>query len=284
MTLDLKSRIQESGVLTPHPTVRALLETTAPTREILPWSNVVDLVDNAPPRRVAWYQRFAVVSRRQLAYATMPAIVLMLIGVLWAMPAQSNYMGTIMTTGLPSAWTADSIEIYEIRTRSLELFDTVKPEYGEMIFKVTSGHDRPQLMLAMLGLDQQTATQLVASLETRYPALQAFSETYTDISSDQHLNRLDELFAGLQQKLNGTSWKNRDELKLHVLSYLRQAGFDNVQTNIVRGDDGRIFIEIDANFRVEVTGRTQEALNAAGLTEQALGSEAYRQLLSELGD
>ena len=284
MTLDLKSRIKDDGELTRSPAVRKLLEATNPEQDILPWSSVIALVDGAPDVRVPWYLRLALRGRRQLAYATVPGIVLVLLGVLWAMPAQSNYMGTIMTTGLPAAWTADSVEVEEVQAKALALFDKVKPSYGELIFKVTSGEDRPQLMLAMLGLDRASALELVEELESSYAALQAFEEDYTEISSDKYSSRFDELFSRLQRRLDGTSWNSTDELKLHVLSYLRQAGFENIQTEIIRKDDGRIFVEIDANFRIEVPGRTQEALEAAGMTEQALGSDAYGQLLRELGN
>jgi hypothetical protein len=68
-----------------------------------------------------------------------------------------------------------------------------------------------------------------------------------------------------------------------VLRSLAAAGFGVEDVRIDRRADGKIVIEVEASLQVTVEmGRTQEELEAAGLSEELVGEENFQRLLTEL--
>src|SRR5690606_38678092 len=104
------------------PELRELLQASHPAPEILSWDRVAALVESAPPVRVPWYMAFLESYQRQLRYAAVPLLVMLMLGGMWVMPAQSLNVGTTVVAELPQDWSPDSPQFAELQQASMADF------------------------------------------------------------------------------------------------------------------------------------------------------------------
>lgn len=269
--------------LRPDPALRELLSVVDGPAEPLLWSTVERLVASAPPVRVPWWS--PVVGRATLRLRYVAATLLVLLmgsGVLAVLPAQSDAVGTLALTKLPSAWQVGGAAFDEVKQAAQAEFAALKLPQAELFTVVGERAGRDELAFAMLGADRRSAERFLAVMRTRYPALAAFDAEFTLIDTNRFGSRLNEL---MFQLTHGRLASMDDAaLKSFVLSALSTSGFGDVENvTITRRPDGKIVIEVDASLSVAVEqGRTQEELAAAGLSEGLLGEENFQRLLGEL--
>jgi len=276
------SRSEEDG-LKRDPELGRLLSQLAPQRELLAWSDVQRLVDSAPPVRVTWAASLVQSGLRPMRYA-LAAFVLFGFGtgVLALMPAQSDVVGTTVLTQLPAVWPVGSAEFKEVESAAQAQFKALGVPQSDMYVKVGAAAGQQQLAFAMLGFDRAQAEQFFGALAQKYPALRVVKPQYIAIDLDRAGSRLHELVLEVL-KPELLRPLGEDALKGNVLRSLKQCGFDDIKINVYRGADGTTYIEVDARMKFAVTGRTQEELEASGLSEQVLGGEVYQQLLRDAG-
>lgn len=260
--------------------IASMLGALEPAGDVLGWDNVKRLVKSAPPARVPWYAAFTFAAR-PMRLAAAPLMVLLLVGVLWMMPAQSHQVGTMVLTKLPTAWDYGSPEFKELSTYAREDFNTLKVPQGELYIKTGTTSGRPQLAFVLMGADEQQTRDYFAKLKEKFPKVAAFKEDYVDVGTRQYGNLLEQV-AGTLAGRPGINKLSDEELKLVALKSMSDAGFDNVDISVTRKDDGTIVIEMDAVMRFAVQGHTQEELESAGFNEQLLGHDLYQELLGQL--
>ena len=264
----------------------ALLKLDAPEDEILPWHKVEALVASAPPVKAtvfALFERSFTAVPRQLRYALATLLLMGLGGgVLSVTPAQSDFVGTIVVTELPAAFAVGSPAFNEVEAAAQSKFAKLALPQSQIYIKVGPGIGRDQLAIAMVGADRRQAEGLYNELRADYPALAAFKADYAPIASDRYSSMLAQLISGVTRQA-GVSPLDDNALKLYVLKALSDAGFKDIKIEIVRREDGTTCIEVDARMSIAVKGRVQEEMMDSERYKRLLGSEAYRQLLSELG-
>lgn len=270
--------------LRPEPALRELLSVVDGPAELLPWSTVERLVASAPPVRVPWWS--PVVGRATLRLRYVAATLLVLLmgsGVLAVLPAQSDAVGTLALTKLPSAWQIGGAAFDEVKQAAQAEFAVLELPQAELFTVVGERAGRDELAFAMLGADRRAAERFLTVMRTRYPALAAFDAEFTLIDTNRFGSRLNEL---MFQLTHSGRLGNLDDAALQsfVLSALSASGFGDVENvTITRRPDGKIVIEVDASLSIAVEqGRTQEELAAAGLSEGLLGEETFQRLLGEL--
>lgn len=267
----------------PHPEFGRLLDLLDAAGEPLPWSAIERIVDQAPPVRTHWWATGVGRGARQLRYA-LAAIVLAIFGtgILAVMPAHSDQVGTLVLTKLPSSWSADSQVLIEAKQTANQLFNELAVPQSNLSMIIGERAGRDELAFVLMGVDKPAAKTFMASLYDESPALAAFSAEFSLIDSGRFGSRLNELaysvsHGGQLDRLTD------DQLTAHVLHSLSQAGFGVDSLTIERRSDGKIIIEVEASLKVTVEmGRTQEELEAAGLSEELIGEENFQRLLSEV--
>jgi len=276
------------AALVRDPELAAILRLLEPPGDVLPWSQVERIIADAPPVRVGWADRlglgaFATAGWRQLRYAV--AVLLLLgvgTGVLAIIPAQSDQVGTLVLTRLPVAWVVGGAAFGEVEREAQSRFAALAIPQSSLYVKVGPRDGLDELGFALVGADRAQAERLFGVLAEDYPALAAFPAEYVPIDSGRFGSRLNELFVTLLHRSEAGPL-DQDALKLHVLKALRSAGFRDIRITVRRAADGTTVVDVDARMSFSVKGRTQEDLQAAGVDEKLLGSEAYEQLLGELG-
>jgi len=258
-----------------------LLASADSSRELLSWRAVEQLVAKASPVRVPWYASLTRAGGRPLRYAmALSLLLLMGTGLLAIAPAQSDQVGTLILTKLPSAWQVDGPAFTEVRNHADAEFTALGIPQAEMFVVVGERAGRDELAFVMLGVDRGSAEGFLTAVTRAYPALDAFTADFSSLNTDRFGSRLNELVYNLTHA--GSAVTSDDEsLKVFVLKTLAGLGFRDVENiSIERRADGKIVITIDAALELSVEqGRTQEELSAAGLSEELLGSSEFQRLL-----
>lgn len=282
---DLKpdNRDGSNEALRPHPELGRLLSALDTAEEPLPWSAVQQLVAEAPPVKVTWADVLARRSVRQLRYAMAAMVVVCFgVGMLAVLPAHSNQVGTLVLTKLPSSWDADGVVFNEAKGTSTRLFSALDKPQSELNIVIGERAGRDELAFVMMGIDQQSAEDFMAALYAELPALAAFGADYSAIDTERFGSRLSELAYSISHG-GSLDQLSDDELTTYVLRSLAASGFGVEDLRIERRADGKIIIEVEASLTVTVEmGRTQEELEAAGLSEELVGEENFQRLLTEL--
>jgi len=266
------------------PDLGRLLAAAERTEGMAPWSAVEQLVADAPPRRASWWESLVNSGTRQLRYAVGTAMMLILgTGVLAVMPAQSDQVGTLVLTKLPSAWDVDGDAYAEVKSVAQQRFTDLGIPQGDLFMVVGERSGRDELAFAMIGVDAAKAQSFFDGLSSSYPALDAFDADYVAINSDRFQNRLNEILYRVSHR-GGLGDLDDNNLRAFVIKALNNSGFADVRNvSIERTPDGRIIIKVEATLDIAVeSGRLQEDLEAAGLSRELLGNEAFQQLLNEL--
>lgn len=272
----------ESRELKPDPRIANLLGSLPQGQDVLPWQKVLAIVDNAPLVDVPWYSRVWHSNQRQLQFATVPAALFLVVCSLWAMPAQSDHAGTVVVTNLPAAWTVDSPAFREVEQAARNGFAPLDNQQTSLFIKVGTEGQTKKLVFALLGVGHDDAVKFYSKLRETYPALAAFNEDYIDVSNGHYKNRLAEIFDNLARKLNSRKLGKADEIKLNVLKFLRESGFNDIEVTVSKGGGGSLIIEIDATMKVSVPANVADELDTLGLTEELLGKAGFDSLVSEL--
>jgi len=267
----------------PHAELGRLLKLLDSAGEPLPWSAIEQLVADAPAVRVPWWSLRATPSLRQLRYAMATLVVALFgVGLLAVMPAQSDQVGVLVLTKLPSAWTGDGSVFTEAKATANQLFNGLDVAQSDLSIIIGERAGRDELAFVLMGIDRPTAERFMQSLYKASPALEAFRAEYSPIDSGRFGSRLNELAYSVSH--GGSLERLTDkELTAHVLHTLADAGFGVENVSIDRRADGTIIIEVDASLTVTVEmGRTQEELKAAGLSPELVGEENFQRLLTEV--
>jgi hypothetical protein len=236
-------------------------------RRVLPWQRALDLIDAAPPLRLAWHQRLLGPSPRPLRYALAPlALLTLCLSVLTAIPAQSEFAGLVVLTDLPGAWTAGSEQIADFELGAREAFFAAAPDGAELFLLGTKDarSGRPRMALTMLHVEQAAAHSVYAALQARYPALKAFEPSFESLGGRPSGSLLRQV---AERIVSPDRLPRLDDagLKLHVLEVLHQAGLEAKNIVVTRQADGSAVVDVDAEMRFTVGEREQEDLEAAGL-------------------
>jgi hypothetical protein len=260
--------------------LRSVLYTLEPQQEVMSFSRAIDLIESAPPVRETWLSRLSA-HPQPVRWAAAPLVLLISLGVLWAIPAQSEYVGTVVLTDLPSNWQAGGPELTEVNTAARGEFEKLDIPQAEYYMLAGERAGRDSLTFVLIGADQQQAEALVSKLCGEFPALAAFPADYTPVDSQRYgRSKLSELYVRLTQA--GAAPADADQLRAHVLQAVQDAGLTDIDIQIHRTPEGRVVIEVDAAMSIAVEGRTQEELAAAGITPAVLGDSAYQELLKQL--
>lgn len=263
--------------------LRSALECLEPAREVMPFSKAIGLIDSAPPARIPWYARLVAAAPRQLKYAMAPMLVmLMAVATLWAMPAQSDNVGTVLMTQLPANWNIGGAELAQLRTGADEVLAQAAVPQSEVYILIGERGGRDSLAFVLLGLDEAQARAFHTGLSGRYPALAGFTPAYQGVDSGVYgESKLSELYVRLT-RAGELGSRGSDDLRAYVLGALYDAGLSDIEIDINRLPDGRVVINVDAAMDIAVEGRTQEELAAAGINPATIGEQAYSELLTEL--
>lgn len=249
----------------------------------LAWDKVALLIASAPPVEVSWYTRFIHSGARPMRYALAGMMMLALgTGTLAVIPAHSDIAGTVVLTDLPSAWKAGSAEVQDFEQGAQTLFARHAPQQAELaVLDVQQPGGAPSLALSMLHVDPQQAQAIFSQLAENYPALSAYEPRFVPVAGWAPRSLLSQAFMRLSQPQELAALSD-NELRAKVLGALKSVGLEPLSIEVQRQADGSVVIEIDAAMQIAVEGRTQEELNAAGLSRDALGEQAYSRLLEEL--
>jgi hypothetical protein len=285
MNMDLKNLKdhpeRESGFT---PEFRELLRSCDPSPELMSWNQVVSLVESAPPVRVPWYMEILSANQRQLRFAAAPLLVLVLIGGMWVMPAQSLNIGTTVISNLPGDWSYNSPQFQELNTVSRSSFDELALPQTNMQLMVMPEGASQKLVMVLSGLDEAQTANFYGKLQERFPALAAMEHELYPIETKKHENLLADMTAkiGGMKQVEGLS---DNQLKLHVKDILDEAGFTNVKLTVSRSTGGKVLIDVEADF--DAKGNQSELsisdFHDAGYDRDTLGSETYEILLEEFG-
>lgn len=264
--------------------LRDLLRSSQPSVEIMSWDRVVALVESAPPVRVPWYLAFLDSYQRQLRYAAAPMLVLLMVGGMWMMPAQSVNVGTTLVADLPSDWGHDSPQFTELKAASLSKFeDMAIPQSGMKLFLIGAAEGQ-QLVIVMRGVDGDAAQAYYDGLSGDFPVLAAVHHDAHPIEARIHDNMLREVGSRLggAQKIDEM---DDNQLSLLVFEVLEEAGLSNIRLDIKRNEDGRVRIDVQAD--PEGMGSTSELslleLRELGYNAGNLGPDADNTLIDEIG-
>lgn len=266
------------------PEFRELLRSCEPSPELMSWNQVVSLVESAPPVHVPWFMEFLSGNQRQLRFAAAPLLVLVLIGGMWVMPAQSLNIGTTVISDLPGDWTHSSPQFQELNAVCRASFDELALPQTNMKLMVVPEGASQKMVMVLSGVNAQQTSKFYGSLQERFPALAAMEHELHPIETKTHENLLADMTAriGGMKQVEGLS---DNQLKLHVKNILDEAGFTNVKLTVSRSASGKVLIDVEADFenRGNQSELTIDDLNNAGYDRDSLGSETYEILLDEMG-
>ena len=278
------NREQSREALRPDPALGRLLTAVDRSAEMMPWPAIENMVAEAPPVRTSVWSRLLAIGGNQLRWATAAAASLMIAtGLLAVMPAQSDQVGTLVLTSMPSAWDADGPAFSEVKAEAERRFDLLAAPQSDLFMVVGERDGRDELALAMLGVDDAAAGEFFSGLCRQYPALDAFDAEYVPIDTNRFGNRLNELLYRVSHA-GGLETMDDDTLKAETVKALANSGFGDVRNvEIQRLPDGRIIIKVEASLDVAVErGHVQDELEAAGLSPELLGADNFQRLLDEL--
>jgi hypothetical protein len=284
------SRNEQDGIEPDHQLGR-LLSAAYPEREILAWDKVEALVANAPGLRPTFSNRWqhwlstGPAAQRQTfkpALALFSLLLVMACGALYATPAMSYRVGTIVTTKKPASWNASGVELKEIREAAQAKFADRAVADSELYLMVLPRSGRDDLAFTMLGVSEAEAREFFSEFSSAYPALGAFEAEYTSVESEDYPNLLYQAVSSLTQR-RASEQRDPAKLRTEMLSSLREQGFENINVDVTTKSDGTVLISIDATMEIEVSGHSQEELEAVGISPELVGGEAYTELVSELG-
>ena len=260
--------------------LRSLLSVLEPKREVMPFSDAVSIIESAPPVMETWLSRL-LARPRPMRWAMAPLALLLAVGVLWAVPAQSDYVGTVVLAELPSNWLPGGPELSEVNALARDEVAALGVPQSEYYMLAGERAGRDSLSFVLIGLDAEQAENLFNTLKVRFPALAAFPAEFSPVDSQRYgRSKLSELYVRLTQA--GQAPAKPDELRTYVLQALQDAGLTDIEIEIHRTPEGRVVIEVDAAMSIAVDGRTQDELAAAGLGPEVLGEGAYRELVEQL--
>jgi hypothetical protein len=258
-----------------------LLRSAEPNPELLSWRQVEQLVAAAPPARVPWYTQL-LHAPAPLRYAMAPLLLAAAsAGTLWVMPAQSEQVGTMVVTTLPSSWKANDAAQLEVQAAAQQEFDAQGIDHANLRLLTVEREGRDQLVFVMLEARQDQAERIVTRLDSKFPALAAFTPEYVDIPASPAANRLSQLVEQAQRAAG--KHQDANEVARQMLKALHSAGLDDVDVEFKPQPDGSLVVEIAATFSMTLHGHTQEELTAAGLDATTLGEARYQRLQEQLG-
>jgi hypothetical protein len=234
-----------------------LREAEAP--EVLSWSRAVALVDSAPPARVQFFSLPKSAQPMRLA-GGLAGLLVLGTGTLAVIPAQADHVGTIISTPLPTAWSAGSAQMDEFKAAAQRGFsDLGLPGSQLYVLNVAEADGRPELAVVMQNVNNEQARAFYAGLAESYPALDSdsFEPRVADIAGDSPGSVLSTVVAGMLQpaQLSGLT---DAEARLHVLKALSGMGLTPTEVSTSRRPDGTLVIEIEAQMEIQVQGHTQE--------------------------
>lgn len=256
-----------------HELRRLLTQADAP--EVLPWSAALRIVAQAPPARRTWLDALNPAPALHYASAAV-ATLIVATGVLAVVPAQSDHAGTIITAQLPASWQVGGPELAEVRSAAQADYRGAVGDAGQLYFLTTERAGRPQLTLALEHLDGEAADALFGTLVERYPALGAFPAELSPIEGARQ-----SMLASLLERVvrpGELSGLSDNEARIRVVQALGKLGLTVTEVTSERDADGNLIIRIDAEMEIRLEGRTQEALQSAGLDREVLGEAVFEQL------
>ncbi len=264
--------------------LRELMQATHPAGEFMSWDRVVALVESAPPVRVPWYLAFLDGYQRQLRYAAAPLLIMLMVGGMWIMPAQSLNVGTTVVAELPQDWSYDSPQFMELRTASKSEFDSLNLPQASMKLLMMPQDNGQKMVMVLSGVDSAQADSFYGSLAGHFPVLAALPHELHPIEAKLHDNLLREVssrIAGIRQ----VEGLNDNQLSLLVMDVLTEAGFSNIRLDIQRTQSGRVQIDVEADLEDSgsISELTIDELRDAGYGPGSLGPDAYKTLLDEIG-
>jgi hypothetical protein len=246
--------------------------------DILPWSRIEQLVASAPPARVPWYGVLLGPARPARFALGAAATLLLGSGLLAVVPAQADRVGTIVSTKLPAAWQADSVEMQQLEQAAHRRFAALSAPQSELyVLNVTHANQWPELALVLQNVDSAAAERFYADLAADYPALAAFAPTVEPVEGDSPGSLLAVMFTRLNgpEQLRGL---DENAARGKVLEALGELGLRPTEVRAERRADGTLVIDVSA-MQIEVQGHTQEDLRSVGLSRETLGDAAFEQLL-----
>ena len=261
------------------PEFRELLRSSDPADGMMSWNQIVSLVENAPPVHVPWYLEFLGNYQRQLRFAAAPLMIMLLIGGMWAMPAQSLNVGTTVISDLPADWTYNSPQFQELNTASRADFSELELPQSSMRLLLMPKDESQRLVMVLSGVSKAQAGTFYSSLQQQFPVLAAMNHELYPIETTMHENLLADVTArfGEMKQVEGL---NDNQLSLLVKNMLDESGFTNVKLSVNRAASGRVQIEVLADY--DGTGSQSELsldeLEEAGYDETSLGKDAYNTL------
>jgi len=266
----------------PRSSLRDLLHAAETGRPVLPWQQVEQLVATAPPVRVPWYAPLVTPAARPLRFAAATLTLLVCcVAVLAAVPAQSDQVGTLVLSRLPSGWEVGSPAFEEAKLAAQQQFSQLAVPQGELVTLVSDRHGQQVLTFALLGAGRAQAREFYTDFSTAYPALAAYQADFEPIDSGRYGSALNELLVRITTA-GGSARQSDSELTAAVLRAMRDSGLTDIGVTIKRNADGSVTVEIEATLRISVSGHSPEELEAQGLSEDLLGPQLYQQLLKEL--
>ena len=258
----------------------ALLSESLPAPDLLSWRQIQDIVAAAPPIQVPWYSRLFN-SPAPLRYAMAPLLVAAIgTGALWVMPAQSEQVGTMVLTTMPSAWSNDSAALVEVQQSAQREFTALNIPQSSLTMMSAEREGQKQIVFTMTEAQRPQAQRVLAKLDAQYPALAAYTPKYIDLTADPAANRLAQLVE--QVRRGAGSKQDQTQLARKVLQTLSGEGLQDVDIQVRPQADGSLEVEIAATFSLKLQGHSQEELEAAGLDARTLGQKRYQQLLEQV--
>jgi hypothetical protein len=250
---------QRDGLKRSDRLAQLLREAEAP--EVLPWSRAVAIVESAPAARAPFFSLPRLAQPMRLAGGFAAALVLAT-GTLAVIPAQADHVGTIISTQLPSAWTASSEQMAEFKREANRQFGELGLPGSQLyVLNVAEANGRPELAVVIQNVETSQARAFYAGLADKYPALdsESFEPRVEDIEGESPGSVLSTVVAGMLQpaQLRGLS---EAEARVHVLKALSGMGLTPTEVRTSRRADGTLVIEIDAQMEVPVQGHMQDDL------------------------
>lgn len=266
------------------PELRDLLRDSCTAGDFMSWDRVTALVESAPPVALPWYVAFLDSYQRQLRFAAAPLMVLLLVGGMWAVPAQSRNVGTTIVVQLPADWTHDSPQFVELRESSRSEFENLGISQSGMKLFLIDDDSTQQLVVVMRGVAADQADAWYGRMAASFPVLDAVRHEAHPIEARMHDNLLQEVGSRLGGS-QAVSELSDNQLSLLVFEVLGEAGFSNIRLDIQRADSGKVRIDVQADM--DGTGSTSELslqeLQQLGYTSGNLGPDASNTLIDEIG-
>ena len=130
-----------------------LLRSSGEPRELISWTKVEFLVASAPPAKTAWWAGLAPDDVRPLRLPWRSARARAGVGTLAMLPAQSDQVGTLVLSSLPSAWQVGGSAFEEVTDAAMQRFTALNVAQGELFVMTGARSGRDELAFAMLGVE-----------------------------------------------------------------------------------------------------------------------------------